>query len=663
MAYELGEPTQQLTVDRDRLRRHMRDLLAYARETHAPLCSSIPIWWKWYRAESAHPEKNTPFQGASNLVYPLIRTHADQIHAQRFQALSPAPDRFWTPKTHNEAPIAQALSKEVVNLINDDASSRVFDLSGALYDGLRDSGVLGEGILRLRYAPRERWRFGPPRGRDASGRTRPPTLRKIRVAEGPIVEMVPRDRVAWQPGVRIEDSEWVVREVPLTRQEILRAVEAHGWDAETAKTVLANPPLTASLGGLAGWAGSSTTSAASSSLFAPYALYEILVEFPMTSGIQPSDSPDDPKTKLYPPILVWADAEGRILYCGTYPYPTRSWNYYQLTLSGMGGGNHDAGLSEALEHFQRGVTTMLNQGIDAVHLHNAILFVTTDPKLIGKPFVPGQGFKVDDLSQINFDMRPPNFVQPNIQMIQTMFAGAERLTGISDPGFGRESRLGGHPSPATNLLAMLRQGSLKLAATLQRDRVALSRLGQDIAALYQAYGLGDPIRLTRRYGEEDAQKLLLWASPTAPIQELPDFDVRALDESLNPETEFQKQVMVDQLAASYIARVLQLLQNIPPAAQQNPMLVAPLAQAVQIFTESYRRVLEAAQIDDPDTFLLRVQGLTEGTSGAISRMGEAATSALAGLSAANPNGIIPAMPAGVPDQGNGAAYAAGAPVQ
>jgi len=636
----LAEPGQALNVDRLKLEPHMRELLEYAKSVHEYLFKCIPTLWDWYYAKPASATRNTPFQDASNIVYPLIRTHLDQIHAQRHQSLIPT-ERIWIHSTDNEdqGSPADDMGRQVAKFLSDEGSvRRVFDLSGTLYDVTRESEVLNESIFRLMWGPKDKWRFAPGNGK--------PRLQKVRVSHGPSLQHIPRQNIMWQPGCSIDESPWVIREVPMYRQEIETIAANKGWDKKAVEKLLkTEPDLPALNSNLEGSKGFGPVPA--SRMFAPYCIYEVLVEFPMTKGIQPMENPDN-KTggKLYPPLLIWLDREGNLLYVGTYPYPTFGWNYYQLSRSAASGMAHDQGGAEMLEHLQRGVTTMLNQAIDAITLNNSIMGFTRDRNLIGKPFVPGQWIHTDDIEGIRTDLRKLPIVQPNVQVMQVLFAGAERIMGTSDPFFGRESRLGGHPSPATNLIAMLQQGSLKLKLNLTRDRETLSRLGNDLKAFYESYAEPDALRLQRRYGTEDARFLLRWLRPQDE-GDLASFDIAAIDDSMNPESEMQKQIMIDQLAASYIARVLEAMQNIPPAAQQFPELGQALAQAIQIFSESYKRVLEAANIDDPETFMIRIKGLEDATKQSIDRMGETATSALASLSAANPAAGIPAVPNGV----------------
>ena len=647
MANLLAEPTE---FDRSKLEPHMRELLAYAKQVHDHFFKCIPTLWDWYYAKPATETRSIPFQDASNIVYPLIRTHLDQIQAQRHQSLIPT-QRIWIHNTDNEdaGTFADDMGRQVAKFLSDEGSvRRVFDLNGVLYDATRESEILNESIFRLRWGPKDKWRFAPgPK----------PRLRKVRISHGPFLEHIPRQNVMWQPGCTVDESPWVIREVPLYRQEIETLTTNQGWDRGAVERLLkTEPDLPALTSHLEGAKGLGPVPA--SRMFAPYRIYETLIEFPSSKGVKPLEDPNDKVGgKLYPPLMIWLDREGNLLYVGTYPYPTFGWNYYQLTRSSTNGMSHDQGGAEMLEHFQRGVTTMLNQAIDAITLHNSIMGFTRDRNLIGKPFVPGQFTFAEDLEGIRMDLKPPHIIQPNVQVIQVLFAGAERLMGTSDPFFGRESRLGGHPSPATNLIAMLQQGSLKLKLNLDRDRQELSRLGNDLKAFYESYGAGvvDLGRLRRRYGTEDAALLARWLQPQSE-KDLVEFDIAAIDDTMNPESEMQKQIMIDQLAASYIARVLEAMSNIPPAAQQFPELGQALAQAIQIFSESYKRVLEAANIDDPETFMIRIQGLTDASKQSVDRMGEAATGALAALSAANPGLNIPELSSAAPAAPNGEAY-------
>ena len=94
--------------------------------------------------------------------------------------------------------------------------------------------------------------------------------------------------------------------------------------------------------------------------------------------------------------------------------------------------------------------TVINQQLDAVTMANSVKLLTRDQKLMTRPFVPNQPLYTDDMEGVR-ELTGQKNVMPEIQTLGVLQAIGERVGGQSDPNFGRETRMGGHPQPATKL--------------------------------------------------------------------------------------------------------------------------------------------------------------------------------------------------------------------
>src|SRR3990167_8405378 len=75
--------------------------LTNAKGVHDGLVTQWIKWLELYRAPIRQPERNIPFEGASNLMLPTIASDADPLYAKFIQSLH-ATDNLWTTTALNE---------------------------------------------------------------------------------------------------------------------------------------------------------------------------------------------------------------------------------------------------------------------------------------------------------------------------------------------------------------------------------------------------------------------------------------------------------------------------------------------------------------------------------------------------------------------------------
>ncbi len=575
---------------------HMEEIIGPAMQQHATVRRQTELAWEWYSAKPLVEERSTPFVKASNVIYPLIKMHGDSIQARRFLSLLPASD-VWASSSRNEK--WAEISRTVVDFINHEADDNAFDLRTPMSDALLEGTIASDGIIALQWGDRVRHRFIPGERR----------ARTVTMNQGPHLLPVPRGQIMWQADRSLSTSEYVIRIAYMTWSDLTRAVRFGGWDADAVKSIRGvdaeqSPVYQSSL-------SLTDLSPSGPERFRPYEIYECWMEFPLLRGTGIPKFDNDELGAEIPAMVVYVEARtNTILHAMAHPYPISGWPFYQFSYRRSVERGQSRGIAKDLDHMQRAASTMINQAIDAVTLQNAVMGLTSDPQMVGKRFTPGQLQFTQDITATRFDIRPAAIVQPNVQLIQLILATAERVTGMSDPAFGREMRSGGHPSPATSTLALLQQGQTRLARTLAFDRQELSRLGEDLASLYQHFE-ADAGRIARVIGIGDAQRLQEWLFPTDPTAGRVEFDVRALSDGMNPDAEFQKAVQIDQVVTNFYAKMLQGL-NVAVQATQAP---PPFGQAIlemtfhsfDAFIASTKRALDAANVDNIEDYLGMLQ--------------------------------------------------------
>jgi hypothetical protein len=199
----------------------------------------------------------------------------------------------------------------------------------------------------------------------------------------------------------------------------------------------------------------------------------------------------------------------------------------------------------------------------------------------------------------------------NIQLMGLVQATAERLSGQSDPAQGRETRLGGHSAPATTTLALLERGNVLAAPDRALLADALGRAGEFLATVNQQYETDDSGKITRVLGDIDGLEVEKLIFPQDPIPMHMKFSIKGLSGHDNPDAEMQKQALVHAQAREYWGDVIkvnesmtQLMANTVPQFQ--PVLLEAYTQSLKGITKTFKRILDAADIDDVEDFILSI---------------------------------------------------------
>jgi hypothetical protein len=627
------------------LSKGLRTVLEELEDQHAPLLENVGVWWDWYDAKPLTPQRNDPWPNASNVVVPLIRIHADAIISRRQNTIFAGND-VWMGRNRNET--IKDFVKPVTDFLNWAGNDNEFDLFMPFLDWFSEAVPIGTGVLALNWTSRRQQMFLPGRG----GKPRTTT---VELHRGPHLEQVPRGQVLWQGDRQLQDSDIVVRQSFMTWSEIARMVGLGEWDAEAADAIKGRSTL--GTGGGRSERIRSRVLAASGmrqrdpSFAQVYDIREVWVNWPLLRGLGVEDPGRHETSTATPPIVVTMHRDtGEILRVIAKPYITARWPFYETHWRKRGQRSQQGGLCKALEHMQRGTTTMVNQSIDVVTLSNSILGITDDPKLQNQVWAPNKLLlgRPESFAELKLN----KLIAPDITLVTLLMGLAERLTGINDPNLGKETRLGGHPSPATSTLTLLNESQAAEKESMKAVRHVASRLAEDLATLYQQFETNEDGKLQRVLGPLDAGQAERWLFPTdQTISGNIQFDLRAISETMNPEQERNKALFVDQVTASYYSRVMQAIQVAAQAQQQG---LTPLVQAsvrsIEAMTESYTRVLDASEIDEIEDFVFKLQeqNSARAQSGVLQQAGGDVASRLREVANGNAGPPVPTGATGLP---------------
>tara|TARA_R110002020_G_scaffold68553_10_gene179374 strand:- start:4521 stop:6476 length:1956 start_codon:yes stop_codon:yes gene_type:complete len=559
-------------------------------EAHSDFFNDIQVYWEWYEAESATKQKNFPWPGASNIVLPVIATACDSLIAQLYATIF-SHGKLASARTLNES--LKEHVQPVVDFMNW-AADNEYNAHAAVHDWITELVVIGESVIAPRWDRKERWVLRP------NGSSKP---EKVQIGRGPLWEHIPRHRALWEPGQTIEESEIFSRQAYMSYSQVASMAQTGGWDKEATEEALRHPdtgsPQLRIEQAAAERAGKTFDPMSGDG--AIYDIREVWIDAPIVRSFDEPLGKQTVDTKVSTLVVTMNRTNNTVLRVTADPYGLGHKPFYNNYFRKRSGQKTGRGGAKILEHMQRGQSVMMNQAVDSVTLGNSMPFRTSDVKLAKTRLSPGQG--IYDPTMKGFDpINKGTSVVPEQHMINLLQVFAERALGQSDPLLGRESRSGGHPSPATNFLGMMEQGKILINPTVWGLRKTLGGMLEDTATMYQLFGTDSESRIVRTMGQRDGQKIIEFMFPQdSTIIGNISFDIFAADEQNSPQARQQSAVTRMQVSNNFSAFVLPLYQ-----AVLNPELPPALRSVVADFirghTQTYIAFLEASDVDDIENY-------------------------------------------------------------
>lgn len=641
-------PGQKITLSKEvaeRLGGCLSEMIDDLEDEHAVMLQNLETWHGWYEAKPLMERRSEPWPDASNVVVPVIRVATDGAVA-RIHARLHTPNRTWMGEALNPElePVLPMFMKHLNRVAHHQC-----EIEAKTLDWVWEMAITGCAVLELGWEDRHEFRWAPGKGKT-------PRYVKVQSYRGPVVRNVPREHVLWTKDRTIQESEFLVRQSLQTWSDLVGHALNEGWDQEALELAEKHPGVRGPQGEILYTKRKTEGVDAEQSLEDLHDMREVWIELPRAQlaarGIAGTEARELSFEDQAPiPLLVTLHRNSRqVVRVVAHPYLFSHFPFYDAYFRKRTGRGSGAGLPKMMDHVQRGITTITNQAIDAVTFANSINFVTTDPRFNSWKFSPGRPIQVRNPNDVTF----PNVqkqVVPDVTIINMLGAIGERISGISDPGLGRETRMGGHPSPATSTLAMLQEANKLFDLTLRGLRRQLSRLGEDMASIIQQFETDEQGYLETLYGEADAggvKKLLL--PPDLPVSGSVQFDLYALSEFTNPDTEIQRAVMVDQVTRNYYAFLQQSMMILEtPDPRITPGARAVVAKSVEASTRTMRRILEANDITDLERYLMETRNGRVADAADVSQLGQqvvAAQRAQAAAQAAAGAGGPPGIPGG-----------------
>ena len=621
-----GHPVPLTPDQRTELGNELQSLVIDLENENQSLIDDKPIHREWYNATPDVPIRTSPWYGASNLVVPFIRTMADSLIARAILTTF-STNKLWTGTSENS--FYRTRLDSWLDFLNYGARHG-FSCFEPIHDCVTEMYIHGHALLQQVWEDNTREVVAP--------NAQHPTT--VSLARGPKMVFWPSEYALYDRENPIAEAESICLQNNLSWGKLTRMARLGGWDEDSVASVEGHQGLEGSAAQVREHHRNQQGIEQQRDIrYEPHDIRQVWLDWPLFKSMSRrfADIPTvtigdhSPKAITVPIVVTLHRKLGKVLHAVYNPYLLPEWPFQEVRYR-----NSDSrGLAKILEHVQRGLTTVANQGIDSTTFGNSLKFITRDQKLVTRPLVPNQPVYTDDIEGIR-ELTGQKSVQAEVVIAQMLQAMGERVGGQSDPNFGRETRMGGHPQPATNYLGQQAASQALNTLPMKSLRMAIGKLGEHRSIMYQQFEKNRNGWLAKVFDDNDAEQIWEVLNDTQVVTGNIRFDVHALSELHNPDAERQKAIMIDQVFTNYVTTVAKMLEVIEnPQSQQMPKMREHLIQAIVAKGQTLTKFLEASDVDNIEEYIF---SLKESQSGDINSLQQLASSVGGGPAQAAPGG-------------------------
>jgi len=563
-------------------------------------------WRKWltqYRAPQDRGVAHFPFEGASNLTYPLTAMNVDPIWARYMQNIHAA-GNMWTLRALNERWLDTAKPLQDYLSWIDSFMLKMWDVNMRVFPEMLK---LGTSVYKTGWLYQRKRTIGYD---DKKQRTR-----KIEILNRPTVDHVSIANFYLPPEARSVNpddqggAQWVAERHRMRPAQLLAMAKGQepflpNFTPEAVTEVMryyeASPTqMDETIRGLdqLDMTYSNMTSSK------PIEVWEVHLRFDSTgNGIE-----DD--------LVIFWHQESNTMLRATYG--DLIGRPYDVVRYLRGDGFYGVGLGEQMEMWQDAISNILNYDIDRALLTNAPMLRAREGANIlpNEPIFPSKVLfgEKDDYEQFWLTSNNPMDLA---QIRAALQEGSKQHSGITDLQFGT---VGSLPSrtPATTVQALLQEGNTRFDMSMKDVRQALSSVGLKVLQTLQLQ-VGDPVSnpegdiyiklpemiLGTPEGQFVAQALQV---PTEAIELGIGVDLTATSSVNNKEIMRQSNLALLQLFGQIGPQFLQLA-SIAQQAGGSPLGEVAVNLLDGLRELSYR-VLEQFDVRNPEEVLPNVQSL------------------------------------------------------
>lgn len=261
------------------------------------------------------------------------------------------------------------------------------------------------------------------------------------------------------------------------------------------------------------------------------------------------------------------------------------------------------GVGKQLEQFQPLITSVHRQRLDAGTLANMMQLAVkkTCGYTSDEPIWPGKIWFLDNPAQDILPFSLSNHQHfSQIQNEEAARLYADKRSGVNELVLGTPAV--GTPAPASSDMARLAEGNKKFDMVLKNVRRWLSLIGLDVLANYQQFGSSGRSWLIRGQDGEFVEQFL--SLPQSDIRRGLYVELTVTDSITNKSVEQQQWTQLFSILSAHYDKFLERAAQVAGIIQDPQLFIAATQLALSSSNTSMRRLLEAYQVPDIDSFLL-----------------------------------------------------------
>lgn len=573
---------------------------------------------EYYRAPADQPLKRFPFEGASNLMLPMIATDVDQMFARLIQTIHAA-DGIWTCAPLNESWVHAAKPTQDFLGLLDDRILRMYNVNKR---AMLEMVKLGTGIYKTSWHYESRT-VGNYRqeGPNRITMTRSvPAVDHVRLVDF----LLPSHALAINPEEQ-GGAEWVGERLRLTPARLMSLAKASepflpNFGTANVKAIIEFTENDVTLHRQAvrrfDYIQTGTTTSGTNTVFdkandpvgnssggntvREIELWELHVRCETRSG-------------QYDDIVLWYHRPTRTILRDVYHHYPFAGRPYDVVRYFPGDGFYGIGMCEQLEVFQSATSDTFNFLMDNMLLGNSTMIAAKGGSSIapGEPIYPGKIWITDGMPRDEIQSLKLGDINPGIlQTLESLMTMAQRRDGIGDLQQGQIENVPSR-TPATTVVSLLTEGSRRPDLTVKDLRYeGLASVGMKVLQYLQA-NIGKPYDVGgQQYLELAVQALgMPEGMEVARKLTMPAEDVElGLAVSLTATSGSANKEVAAQRYTALLQMMMQLGQSLMGYAQVvSQMPGTPMAQTATNLAlgteELFQRVLEQHDIRDPEAIL------------------------------------------------------------
>lgn len=602
-------------------------------------------WMNYDRLYRALPEtqvKLFPFEGAANLVIPVIATDVDTIFS-RIMGILFAPENLWSCRPLNDLWIDFAPRlQEFLEF----AQKHEIGAYEAVADWSLELCKLGTAVLKQRYKRemKQIYQF-----RETDNGTVEQVLQMM-LKDFPVLEHVSLyDFYVPATAKNIQDAQWCAERIKLSKNQL---------EARVAAGVYVIPPQ-----GLSSWyiaRGSQMEQqrqrldAFSPGIPEECEVFETWLDWDLMidsndqleyTGVPMQNSYDPSAAMRRQAIVATIHMPSHSLLRVDYnPYFNQEKPYSAARYLRQDKRFYGIGLAEMLFMFQEEITTMHNQRIDNATILNSVMLKAK--KGIGikqdEPIFPSRIWLLPnpetDLIAMNMGQKADSTLANEVQSLQM----GKTRTGVNDYISGNPTAATGY-APAATSISLLKESAKRFDQVMREARACLGESGRRIVELYQQFNQHGKEYMIM--GEKEGAMLhQILQFPMATIRSGIAIELTATSAAANKDVEIRTNTIIMQMITQYYTQVMQAMQYVV-----NPGVPQPIRELAMDMATSggtlMKRILDSYGLQDADKLIPDLQEIISGQQNTLNSIGTAAAGGAGGAA-----GLLSA-PSGQPVQG------------